>query len=256
MPDKALVSMGNYIFKTDVLQEVLRADHADARSAHDFGTNIIPGMIDAYPVFAYNFLDNVVPGEEQCDVHGYWRDVGTLEAYFEASMDLRNVQPQLNLYNYEWPIRTADLPYPPVKFVFDDERRGMAVQSVIAGGTVISGARVTNSVVFSNVFVHSFSEVDDCILMPGCNIGRNVRLKRAICDKFVTIEDGAVIGDDLAEDAKRFFVSPTGIVVIPKGAVVPRQGAVLQSQELPPPGSIRPRVHVPGSVIITPETVR
>lgn len=256
MPDKALVSMGNYIFNTEVLEEVLRADHEDRGSEHDFGRNVLPMMIRAFPVYAYNFLDNRVPGEDERE-RGYWRDVGTIEAYFDANHDLRNVQPLLNLYNYEWPIRSAILPYPPVKFVFDDDgRRGMAVQSVIAEGTVISGGRVSNSVVFSNVFIHSYSDVSDSILMPGCNIGRGARLRRVICDKFVTIEDGTVIGEDLKADRERFHVTQTGLVLIPKGATVPRVGPVLQSRMLPPPGTLRPRVHVPGSVVITPEAAR
>jgi glucose-1-phosphate adenylyltransferase len=254
MPDKALVSMGNYIFNAAVLREALRTDHADPSSEHDFGRDVIPAMISTYPVYAYNFLDNRVPGEAGRD-GGYWRDVGTIEAYFEANMDLRDVQPHLNLYNFEWPIRSAILPYPPVKFVFSGEdRRGLAVQSIIAEGTVISGARVRDSVIFSNVFVHSYSEVEDSILMPGCNVGRGVRLKRTICDKFVTIEDGASVGEDLDEDAKRLHVTPSGIVVIPKGAIVPRQGPLMFSRMLPPPGSIRPRVHVPGSVIVKPDS--
>lgn len=253
MPDKALVSMGNYIFNADVMRDVLHADHANAASDHDFGHDVIPAMIHSHPVYAYNFLDNRVPGETGGDA-GYWRDVGTIEAYFDANMDLRSVQPLLNLYNFEWPIRSAMLPYPPVKFVFSGEdRRGLAVQSIIAEGTVVSGARVRDSVIFSNVFVHSYSEVEESILMPGCNVGRGVRLKRVICDKFVTIEDGATIGEDLQADAQRLHVTPSGIVVIPKGAIVPRQGPIMFSHNLPPPGSIRPRVHTPGSVIVKPE---
>jgi glucose-1-phosphate adenylyltransferase len=254
MPDKSLVSMGNYIFNSAVMREVLRADHTNASSEHDFGRNVIPAMINGYPVYAYNFLDNHVPGEGGRE-GGYWRDVGTIEAYFDANMDLRSVQPLLNLYNYEWPIRSAILPYPPVKFVFDaDDRRGFAVESIIAEGTVVSGACVRDSVIFTNVFVHSYSEVEDSILMSGCNVGRGVRLKRAICDKFVTIEDGATVGVDLEADATRLHVTPSGIVVIPKGAIVPRQGPIMFSRMLPPPGSIRPRVHTPGSVVIKPET--
>ena len=256
MPDKALVSMGNYIFNTHALEEVLRADHENRDSEHDFGRDIIPAMIGAYPVYAYNFLDNRVAGEEQRE-RGYWRDVGTVEAYFEANLDLRSVQPLLNLYNHEWPVRSAMLPYPPAKFVFDDVgRRGMAVQSVVAEGTVISGGKVSNSVVFSNVFVHSYADIDECILMPGCSIGRGVRLRRVICDKFVTVEDGTMVGEDVQADAERFHVTSSGLVVIAKGSIVPRVGPVKQSRMLPPPGSIRPRVHMPGSVIITPETTR
>jgi glucose-1-phosphate adenylyltransferase len=169
-------------------------------------------------------------------------------------MDLRSVSPLLNLYNHAWPIRSAMLQYPPVKFVFDQEGRcGMAVNSIVANGAIISGARVHDSVVFNNVFVHSFCEIGESILMQGGNIGRSVRLHRVICDKYVTIEDGTVIGEDPAEDAKRFHVSHGGVVVIGKGAIVPREGPLQQSSSLPPPGSLHPRVHEPGAVRITPE---
>jgi glucose-1-phosphate adenylyltransferase len=253
-PTKTLVSMGNYIFNADVLEDVLGEDHALSDSSHDFGKDVIPGMINRYPVFAYNFLDNIVPGEGDRE-RGYWRDVGAIDSYFDATMDLRSVSPLLNLYNHAWPIRSALLQYPPVKFVFDQQGRcGMAVNSIIANGAIISGGRVRDSVVFNNVFVHSFCQVDNAILMQGCNIGRGTRLNRVICDKYVTIEDGTVIGENPTTDAERFHVSPSGIVVIPKGAIVPREGPLLWSSSLPPPGSIQPRLHEPGSVKITPET--
>jgi len=247
-PDKALVSMGNYLFDTDKLTDVLRADHADDSSSHDFGKNVIPAMINNYSVFAYNFLDNKVPGEGGHG-QGYWRDVGTIESYYEANMDLKSVIPQLNLYNYEWPVRSSFLQFPPVKFVFDDEGwRGMAVDSVVANGTIISGALVKNSIVFNNVFLHSCAEIHDSILFNGCNIGRNVKLNRVICDKFVTVEDGVEIGVDAARDAERFHITESGLVVIPKGSIVPLDGPVVHEPTLPPPGSIRPRPHAPGSV--------
>lgn len=252
-PTKTLVSMGNYIFNTAVLEEVLHEDHANQDSSKDFGKDVIPAMIARYPVYAYNFLDNVVPGEGDRE-RGYWRDVGTMDSYFDATMDLRSVAPLLNLYNHAWPIRSVMLQYPPVKFVFDLEgRAGMALNSILANGAIISGGRVLNSVVFNNVFVHSYCQIDQSILMQGANIGRSVRLRRVICDKYVTIEDGTVIGEDRAADAARFHVSSSGIVVIPKGAIVPRDGPLLQSSSLPPPGSIQPRLHEPGSVKITPE---
>ncbi len=254
-PSKALVSMGNYVFNTEVLEDVLGRDHADANSSHDFGKDVIPAMIDRYPLYAYNFLDNVVPGEGERE-RGYWRDVGTIDTFFAANMDLRSVSPMLNLYNHAWPVRSAMLQYPPVKFVFDtDGRCGHAVNSIIANGAIISGGRVCDSVVFNNVFVHSFCDIDESILMQGGNIGRSVRLRRVICDKYVTIEDGTVIGEDAQADAARFLVSPGGVVVIPKGAVVPREGPLQQRTSLPPPGSIQPRIHEPGSVKITPETL-
>jgi glucose-1-phosphate adenylyltransferase len=252
-PTKTLVSMGNYIFDTEVLEAVLSEDHANTESSHDFGKDVIPAMISRFPVYAYNFLDNVVPGEGDSE-RGYWRDVGTLDAYFDANMDLRAVSPMLNLYNHAWPVRSAMLQYPPVKFVFDAQgRMGHAVNSIIANGAIISGGRVRDSVVFNNVFVHSFCDVSESILMQGGNIGRSARLRRVICDKYVTVEDGTVIGEDPVKDATRFHVSPGGIVVIPKGAIVPREGPILQSTSLPPPGSIQPRIHEPGAVKITPE---
>jgi glucose-1-phosphate adenylyltransferase len=248
MPDMALVSMGNYIFKLGALTEVLRRDNADENSSHDFGKNVIPGMLGEFPVYAYNFLLNEVPGEQEAQ-RGYWRDVGTVESYYDANMDLRSVQPQLNLYNYEWPIRSTVLQYPPVKFVFDEDgRRGQALDSIVASGSIISGARVCDSIVFNNVFVHSYSEVSDSILMQGCNIGRHSRLRKVICDKNVTIEDGAVIGEDAEADQQRFFVTESGIVVIPKNAIVPAAGPLRMLAGAPPPGSLRPREHRPGAV--------
>ena len=253
-PDKTLVSMGNYVFNSEVLESILAEDHGNASSSHDFGKDVLPALIDRYPVYAYNFLSNVLPGEGERE-RGYWRDVGTLDAYFDATMDLRDVSPLLNLYNHAWPIRSAVLQYPPVKFVFDQEgRRGMAVNSIVGDGAIISGGRVRDSVVFNNVFVHSYCNIEQSILMQGGNIGRGVRLHRVICDKYVTIEDGTVIGEDRAVDADRFHISPGGVVVIPKGAIVPREGPLLFSSSLPPPGSIQPRHHEPGSVKITPES--
>lgn len=253
-PRKALVSMGNYVFATQALEEALHTDHRDAGSTHDFGRDVIPAMINRYPVYAYNFLDNIVPGEAARE-RGYWRDVGTIDSYFDANMDLRSVAPMLNLYNHAWPVRSALLQYPPAKFVFDIEgRRGCAIDSVVANGAIISGGSVRDSVVFNNVFIHSYCDIAESILMQGGNIGRGVRLRRVICDKYVTIEDGTVIGENLEEDAQRFHVSPGGVVVIPKGAIVPREGPLQQTTSLPPPGSIQPRIHEPGAVKITPES--
>lgn len=248
MPNMALVSMGNYFFKLGVLRDVLIRDHEDESSSHDFGKNVIPGMIGEHEIYAYNFLQNEVPGEHE-DQRGYWRDVGTIEAYYEASMDLRSVRPLLNLYNYEWPIRSTVMQYPPVKFVFDDEgRRGQAIDSIVASGSIISGAHVEDSVVFNNVFVHSYANVCDSVLLQGCNVGRRARLRKVICDKNVTIEDGAVIGEDEAHDRERFFVSPSGIVVIPKNVIVPAEGELRMAATSPPPGTLRPREHHAGEV--------
>ena len=253
MPDMALVSMGNYIFDFDAMRDVLHNDHQLEASAHDFGKNVIPGMIKDHPVYAYNFLNNEVPGEPPAQ-RGYWRDVGTVDAYYEANMDLRTVSPQLNLYNYKWPIHSTLLQYPPAKFVFNDEGwRGMAVDSVIANGSIFSGGKVTESVVFNNVFVHSRADITGSILMQGCNIGRNVRLNRVICDKYVTIEDDTVIGEDPELDAQRFSITPEGVVVVPKGAIVPRYGEITYSHDIVPPDSIRPRDFEPGAVTVSEE---
>jgi glucose-1-phosphate adenylyltransferase len=256
MPDLALVSMGNYIFTYESLREVLSRDHNEEHSSHDFGKNVIPGMIKDHSVYAYNFLDNEVPGELAAQ-RGYWRDVGTVDAYYEANMDLRRVNPQLNLYNYKWPIHSTMLQYPPVKFVFNDEGwRGMAVDSIVANGTIFSGGRAEESVIFNNVFVHSHADIRESILMQGCNIGRSVTLNKVICDKYVTIEDNTVIGEDLEEDAKRFTITPGGVVVVPKGAIVPRHGSLSFSHDLVPPDCIRPREFEPGSVTVTEERMR
>lgn len=247
-PDRALVSMGNYIFDPDVLFDVLPADHENPESHHDFGADVIPAMLGSHPVYAYNFLENRVPGEGDRE-RGYWRDIGTLDAFYAANMDLRSVEPALNLYNPAWPIRSANVHYPAAKFVFDEEgRRGMAIDSLVANGAIVSGGSVRRSVVFANVFVHSFAEVSDSILMQGCAVGRNARLHNVICDKGVTVEDGAVIGEDLEREAQRFRVSPGGVVVVPKGAVVRADGTVIEEALDRPAGTLRPRAHRPGSI--------
>jgi glucose-1-phosphate adenylyltransferase len=249
-PEETLVSMGNYLFKADVLHELLTRDSENPSSRHDFGGDVIPSMIGSYGVFAYDFNMNVVPGESE-DQRGYWRDVGTLDSFFEANMDLHSVTPRLNLYNYDWPIRTATLNYPPTKFVFNEEgRRGSAFDSIVAAGAVVSGATVCNSVLFNNVFLHSGSTVDECLIMHDANIGRGVSLQRTICDKGVTIEDGTVIGKDLEADRKRFTVSPGGVVVIPKGATVPCSGPLIPRAGYDTGNAMRPRAHKPGPVIV------
>ena len=251
MPDKALVSMGNYIFAPDVLFEVLSEDHDKPGSKHDFGGDVIPAMLaDDFPVYAYNFLDNQIPGEND-SARGYWRDIGTLDAFYEANMDLRSVHPGLNLYNPAWPIRSANLHYQAAKFVFDEnERRGFAIDSLVANGAIVSGGAVRQSVVFANVFVHSYAEVTGSILMQHCAVGRHARLKNVICDKGVTVEDGAVIGEDLDFERGRFRVSPNGVVVVPKGTVVRKDGSVDEEAVRRPAGTLRPRAHQPGSVSV------
>ena len=213
-PGKALASMGIYVFNSQFLYEQLLRDVDDPKSSHDFGKDIIPHLIAAkYRVFAQNFNSSCV---KQADGGApYWRDVGTVDAYWEANMELTKVVPDLNMYDKDWPIWTFQEQLPPAKFVFnDDERRGMAVDSLVSGGCIISGATVQNSLLFSNVHVHSYSSVDESVLLPNVEVGRNVVIKRAVIDKLCAIPDGMQIGVNLAEDKKRFYVSENGIVLV------------------------------------------
>jgi glucose-1-phosphate adenylyltransferase len=209
-PDVALASMGIYIFKSDVLSRALEDDAANAESQHDFGKNIIPSLIRSAPVFSYRFHD------ENKKAAKYWRDIGTLDAYFEASMDLCQVNPEFNLYDPEWPLRTYMPQAPPAKFVFAEEGRrcGQALDSIISGGCIISGSRVSGSILCPNVRVHSFCEIDQTILMPGVRIGRHARLRRTIVDRDVLIPRGALIGFDPDEDRRRHTVTEGGIVIV------------------------------------------
>jgi glucose-1-phosphate adenylyltransferase len=210
-PDIVNASMGVYIFNTQLLIPALLADAEDPNSKHDFGRDILPRIISKYRVYAYNFIDENKVGAQ------YWRDVGTIEAYYEANMDLRDAKPHLNLYNPYWPLRTAYFNQPPAKFVFNEvARRGVAVHSIISEGCIISGGAVRNSILGRSVFVHSYSEIDDSVVMDYCSIGRHARIRRAIIDKNVHIAEGEVIGYDLEQDRKRFTVTDSGIVVIPK----------------------------------------
>ena len=177
---------------------------------------LIPALIERVPVYAYNFMTNRIRGDSE-ENFSYWRDVGTIEAYYEANMDLRDARPHLNLYNPFWPLRTAYYNQPPAKFVFnEDSRRGQALHSVISEGCIISGGSIRNSVLGRSVFVHSYSQIDDSVVMDYSEIGRGARIRRAIIDKNVRIADGDEIGYDLERDRKRFFVTDSGIVVIPK----------------------------------------
>ena len=215
-PGKCLASMGNYLFDPQVLRAALIEDSQNGNSHHDFGRDLIPALIDRVPVYAYNFMTNRIRGDSEENL-AYWRDVGTIEAYYEANMDLRDAKPHLNLYNPFWPLRTAYYNQPPAKFVFDEEsRRGLSVHSIISEGCIISGGSVRNSILGRSVFVHSYSDIDDSVVMDYCDIGRNARIRRAIIDKNVHIPEGEVIGYDLERDRKRFFVTDSGIVVIPK----------------------------------------
>jgi glucose-1-phosphate adenylyltransferase len=203
-----LASMGIYIFNMDVLVPALEAD-AGRSSTHDFGKDIIPELISRVPVYAYRFYD------ENKKAAKYWRDIGTLDAYYEANMDLCHVNPEFNLYDPEWPLRTYQVQAPPAKFVFADEGRcGRSVDSIISAGCIISGSRVAGSVLCPNVRVHSFCEVDQSILMPGVRVGRHATLRRAIIDRDVFIPRGARIGFNLEEDRRRHTVTESGIVVV------------------------------------------
>jgi glucose-1-phosphate adenylyltransferase len=215
-PDHALVSMGNYIFRTGSLIEELRRNAAAESTTHDFGKDILTTAHERMRVAAYDFATQLCPGESE-RARGYWRDVGTLDAYFEASMDLVSVEPHLNLYNESWPIRGIQPLSGPAKFVFSDDaggRVGTARDSIVGGGTIISGAQVDRTVCFHQVRVNSYSRVSQCVLFPGVDVGRNVRLTRCIVDKGVRIPPGEVIGEDPERDRERFTVSPEGVVAV------------------------------------------
>ena len=213
-PGQCLASMGVYLFNTNSIIEELKTD-ASKSSSHDFGKNIIPHMIKTGKLFAYNFRD-----ENQKEAK-YWRDVGTIDAYWEANLDLVSVDPHLNLYDSDWPIRTYQIQSPPAKFVFAQEKKGgrlgIALDSIVCDGCIVSGGRVQNSILSPGVRVNSWASVKECILMENVEIGRYAKIKRAIIDKDVYIPPETVIGYNLDEDRKRFDVSPNGIVVIPKG---------------------------------------
>ncbi|MCP5365413.1 MAG: glucose-1-phosphate adenylyltransferase [Hyphomicrobiales bacterium] len=213
-PSKVYASTGNYIFSTDMLIKLVEEDQKDPNSSHDFGKNILPNAIDRIEMFAYDFMDNKIPGEPPGKMP-YWRDVGTLDAYYEANMDLRAISPELNLFNRQWPLRTAGYSSPPTKFAFDEDgRRGQAIDSVLAGASIISGALVKNSVVGRHVYVHAGAEVHESIIFDNVDIGRRAKLKRCIVEKNATIPEDTVIGYDLEEDRKRYHVTESGIVVI------------------------------------------
>jgi glucose-1-phosphate adenylyltransferase len=213
-PERVFASMGNYIFSRKRLRDELYADANNDESTHDFGRDILPSLVGRAPMYAYDFNTNVIPGDP-ADQEAYWRDVGTVDAYWAANMDLRAVRPSLNLYNQEWPLRTAGYSDPPVKFAFDEEgRRGQAVDSVLAGGTILSGGTVRNSIIGRYVRVHTGARVEDSIVFDYCDIGRRARIRRAIIDKNVTIPEDAVIGYDLEKDRQDHYVTESGIVVV------------------------------------------
>lgn len=207
--DTALASMGIYIFNAGFLFEQLIKNADTKNSSHDFGKDIIPSVIDKYVVNAYPFLDM------QSGVQSYWRDVGTIDAYWAANMELVGVEPDLNLYDKTWPIWTYQAQTPPAKFVFDDdERRGQAVDSMVSGGCIVSGSKIKHSLLFSNVRVNSYCLVKDSIVLPDVEIGRNCRITKAIIEQGCIIPEGTVIGENLEEDAKKFYISEGGVVLV------------------------------------------
>jgi glucose-1-phosphate adenylyltransferase len=216
-PSKVLVSMGNYIFNRKFLVRELFHDAGMAASSHDFGRDVIPKIYNDYPIYVYDFSNNRIPGETP-EQSLYWEDVGTLDAYYSANMALRDVLPEINLYNDHWPIRTAPAQSPPAKFVFSGEgnekRIGEALDSIVSGGCIISGGKVIRSVLSRGVRVHSFAVVEDSILFPDVEVSEKAQIRRAIIDRGIRIGPGEKIGFDLEEDRKRFFVSESGIVVL------------------------------------------
>jgi len=218
-PDKIYASMGIYVFKREVIESELQEDARRNNSSHDFGRDIIPQMLKkGLKIAAYNFID------ENKKEAKYWRDIGTIDAYYEANMDLVQVDPVFNLYDREWPLRTYQEQYPPAKTVFSGDeitgRVGLVLDSLVSGGCIISGGRVERSILSPNVRINSYSKVYESILMEGVNVGRYSKIRKAIIDKDVDIPQGTVIGYDREEDKKRFYVSESGVVVVPKGAEI------------------------------------
>ncbi|MGH8496331.1 MAG: glucose-1-phosphate adenylyltransferase [Gammaproteobacteria bacterium] len=205
----ALASMGIYVFDLDFLDSTLRADATDPASHHDFGKDILPGSIEKCRVFAYSFQD------AKTRAQNYWRDVGNVDAYFEANMELVHVKPELNIYDERWPIWTYQEQLPPAKFVLDDgERTGMAINSMVSGGCIISGARVHNSLLFSSVTLEARSVLRHAVVLPGVRIGERCRVTNAVIDEHCTLEDGTVIGEDRAGDAERYHVTEKGVILV------------------------------------------
>ncbi|MBS4096104.1 MAG: glucose-1-phosphate adenylyltransferase [Sulfuricella sp.] len=212
-PDHALASMGIYVFNADFLFEQLIRDADDPQSSNDFGKDIIPYIVSRYRVFAHKFSDSCVGSQQGAEP--YWRDVGTVDAYWEANIDLTKVVPDLNLYDDTWPIWTYQAQLPPAKFIFDDaDRRGAAIDSMVSGGCIISGATVRRSMLFSNVHVHSYAEVTDSVILPNVEVGRNAVLRKVVVDKGCKIPEGLVVGVDRQKDEERFYVSEKGVTLI------------------------------------------
>lgn len=221
-PGWALASMGNYAFNRDVLIEELATDALNDDSGHDFGHDIIRSMFTRRRVFAYDFTTNHIPGQSDRE-RGYWRDVGDIDSYWESHMDLISVDPVFNLYNQDWPMRTVSYQAAPTKFVHDeDSRRGVATDSLVCGGCIISGGRISRSILSPWVRINSFSQIDESLLFRGVNVGRHARIRKAIIDKGVFVPSGVEIGYNADDDrARGFFVSPGGVTVVPKGSQIP-----------------------------------
>jgi len=204
-----LASMGNYVFNTQFLYDRLIEDADNPNSKHDFGISMIPSMIGKHRLFAYPFRD------PETGKQAYWRDVGTVDAFWEAHMELVSVSPELNLYDEDWPILTHQKQLPPAKFIFNEgERRGMAIDSMVSGGCVISGAQVNRSLLFSNVKVHSYASVEDSVLLPEVDVGRHCRIRKAVIDRGCRLPEGMVIGENAEEDKQRFRVTAKGVVLV------------------------------------------
>jgi glucose-1-phosphate adenylyltransferase len=213
-PECVFASMGNYVFSTRALLRALHDDAANLHSSHDFGRDILPLLVQNSEVYAYDFAENKIPGEPP-ENSAYWRDVGTIDAYYEANMDLRAVSPALNLYNRQWPLRTSGFPDPPAKFAFDMEgRRGVALDSIVSGGCILSGGIVRNSVISRGVRVHTGAVIEDSIILDNCDIGRHAKIRRAILDKNVRIPARGTVGHDVEQDRRLHHVTESGIVVV------------------------------------------
>lgn len=217
-PDMALASMGIYIFNTRVLVEQLRRDAADRKSSRDFGKDVIPWMVRNAKAVAHRFPSSCIRAASE--KHAYWRDVGTVDAYWEANIDLTDVVPQLDVYDHSWPLWTYAEIAPPAKFVHDLEgRRGMAVSSLVAGDCIVSGGLVIRSLLSTGTRVHSYSRLEEAVILPRCEIGRGARLRRVVVDRGVQIPEGLVVGDDAALDAERFRRTPNGICLITQAMI-------------------------------------